>query len=148
MTDKLALWIARLGPIGQIKYAPGTFGSLAAIPFLYLARNNGWVLFAIFCAFLALGIWSSGRAAQTLGIKDPSDVVIDEVCGMLVAFFFTPITWPSIAIGFALFRLFDILKPPPIPIFEKLPGGYGIVLDDVAAGLLANTILRLIAHYV
>lgn len=148
MIDRLALWVATVGPIGRIKYAPGTFGSLAAIPLILLTQNHLPFSLVLFVFFLILGIWSSDRAAQNLKLHDPSVVVIDEVCGMLMTFLFVPITWASLLIGFGLFRLFDVLKPPPIRLLEKTPGGVGIVLDDLGAGLFASLILHLVLLYV
>lgn len=144
--SQLAIWIAEVGPIGRIKYAPGTLGSLAAIPLLLLFQNHFSVL--LFFIMLIVGIWSSGRAAKALNLHDPSTVVIDEVCGMLASFLFVSINWHSLVIGFVCFRIFDVLKPPPIRFLEKLPGGTGIVLDDIGAGLYTNLILHLIFHYV
>lgn len=145
--NRLALWLATLGPVGRIKRAPGTWGSLCAVPFLLLAKDQPFLLFVFFVMFCLLGIWSSGKAAVILESKDPSIVVIDEVCGMLTCFFWVPINGYSLAIGFGLFRLFDVLKPPPIRRLEKLPGGTGIVLDDIGAGIYANLILQVIFHY-
>ena len=75
-------------------------------------------------------------------MKDPGEVVSDEVAGFMVTLYLLPFSWPFLAGGFVLFRLLDILKPFPIRRLERLPGGAGVVLDDVAAGILANLILR------
>ena len=147
MIDKIALWIATVGPVGRIKYAPGTFGSLCAIPLLLLSQNQSQLLWLLFIVFTILGIWSSGAAAKKLNIHDPSIVVIDEVCGMLITFLFVPITWYTILIGYVCFRIFDIFNPPPIRLLEKAPGGIGIVLDDLGAGLYANLILHVVLRY-
>ncbi len=147
MINRLAVWIATVGPIGRIKHAPGTFGSLAAIPLILLTKDSFEFSLGLFVFFLILGIWSSNCAARTLNLHDPSVVVIDEVCGMLVTFLFVPIHWVSLLIGFALFRFFDVLKPPPIRFLEKAPGGVGIVLDDIGAGLYSNLLLQLILLY-
>ena len=146
MTDKLALWIAQLGPIGRIKYGPGTFGSLAAIPLLFVAGDGQFLPF-LCLAVITVGVWASGRAAQAMKVKDPSTVIIDEVCGMLVTFLFVPINLTFVIIGFVCFRFFDIVKPPPIRLLEKAPGGIGIVLDDIGAGIFANLILQIIHYY-
>lgn len=146
--NKLALWIAELGPIGRIKYAPGTLGSLAAIPLILISQNQNHLLIVLFLVFVIVGIWSSDKAAKTLNVHDPSTVVIDEVCGMLTTFLFVSINWHSLLIGFVCFRFFDVFKIPPIQFLEKVPGGAGIVLDDIGAGLLANLILQLIFRYV
>ncbi len=147
MIDRLALWLATVGPIGRIKYAPGTFGSLIAIPLILLTKDRFEFSLGLFVLFSILGIWSSGRAAKNLKLHDPSVVVIDEVCGMLMTFLFVPVNGLSLLIGFASFRFFDVLKPPPIRFLEKAPGGVGIVLDDIGAGLYSNLALQLILLY-
>ena len=116
--------------------APGTAGTLGAIP-LYLAispHGRGWVAFAAFVA-TAVGIWAASGVARELGREDPQIVVVDEVAGFLVTMI--PVaraSWQAVLIGFLLFRVLDMVKPWPIRRFERLPGGWGIVLDDVAAG--------------
>ena len=147
MTNRIAVWIATLGPVGHIKYAPGTFGSLCAMPLVFLTRHQPSLLFALFLLINLIGIWSSGVAAQQMKVHDPSNVVIDEVCGILMTFLFIPISWYSVGIGFVCFRFFDVMKPPPIRFLEKAPGGIGIVLDDLGAGLFANILLQLILRY-
>lgn len=145
--NQLATWIATIGPVGRIKFAPGTFGSLCALPLVFLSKDQSPLLFVFLIVFVALGIWSSGHAAKTLKVHDPSSVVIDEVCGMMASLLFVPINWYSVVIGFVCFRFFDVLKPPPIRFLEKAPGGIGIVLDDLGAGLYANLVLQIIFHY-
>jgi phosphatidylglycerophosphatase A len=128
---------------GLCPRAPGTAGTVAALPAVLLvhAAGPGFGL-AITVGFTALAIWGAGRAARALGVKDPGEVVSDEVAGFMVSLYLLPFTWPFLAGGFVLFRLLDILKPFPIRRLERLPGGAGVVLDDVAAGVLANLILR------
>jgi phosphatidylglycerophosphatase A len=89
-----------------------------------------------------VAIWSAGIAARLLGAHDPGFVVIDEAAGLYVTMIAMPITPWTIAGAFFLFRLFDILKPPPAARAERLPGGLGIVLDDLIAGIYANLALR------
>jgi phosphatidylglycerophosphatase A len=92
---------------------------------------------------IILAIWSSGRCEDILGRPDPGEIVIDEVAGFLLTVIFFPLTWITLTAGFFLFRFFDILKPPPIrQIEKKLPGGFGVVLDDLAAGIYAHLCLR------
>jgi phosphatidylglycerophosphatase A len=98
--------------------------------------------------FIALSIWVSGEAAVIFGRADPGQVVIDEVCGYLVTMFLIPPSLRNIILGFFLFRLFDIVKPPPERSLERLPGGFGIVADDVVAGIYANIILQVITRVV
>jgi phosphatidylglycerophosphatase A len=95
-------------------------------------------------ATLALGAWSAGHAERVFGRKDPGAVVIDEVCGQIVAFLARPNpSWQLLLAGFIIFRVCDVLKPPPARRLEQLPGGWGIVLDDVVAGAYSLVIVYL-----
>jgi phosphatidylglycerophosphatase A len=96
---------------------------------------------------IALGIPAATQVCRSLGIKDPQVVVIDEVAGQWITLLFAPVTWKSAAVGFILFRGFDIVKPPPIRQLERLPEGTGIVADDLAAGVFALAILQLVLHF-
>jgi len=87
---------------------------------------------------------SFARASQ---LKDPQSVVVDEVAGQWITVLFAPVSWKTLLVGFILFRLFDILKPPPVRQLERLPEGVGIVMDDVAAGLYALLVLQLVLHF-
>lgn len=98
-------------------------------------------------ALILVGVWASGRAERSWG-RDPGRVVIDEIAGALVTVATLPPTLPVIWTGFFLFRAFDILKPPPIRWCERLPGGWGVMADDIAAGLASNLALRLIIHLI
>ena len=94
-----------------------------------------------------IGIPAATQVARGSGIKDPQFVVIDEVAGQLVALIGVPLAWKSFLAGFILFRVFDILKPPPVRQLEALPEGTGIVLDDIAAGLYALGVMHLLLHF-
>ncbi|MBI4372580.1 MAG: phosphatidylglycerophosphatase A [Candidatus Omnitrophica bacterium] len=147
MINRIAHWIATCGPVGHFKFAPGTFGSVIGLIFV-LTINHHPAVFAVFLfVFLSAGIWSSSVVSHTSGIHDPAHVVIDEVCGILMSFWGIPIGYWTVLLGFIGFRFFDILKPPPIRWFERFPGGYGIVLDDVAAGIYTNLILQVLIRY-
>jgi len=91
---------------------------------------------------MAAGIWASGKMEKLAGKKDPSCVVIDEVAGILIAFFLLPAQWPVIITAFFVFRAFDMFKIYPINRFEKLPGSWGIMMDDVVAGLYTNIVVH------
>ena len=91
-------------------------------------------------------MWASGRAEKISGITDPSFVVIDEVAGQLITLFLLPFSWKILIAGFILFRVFDVIKPFPARRAEKLHGGWGIMMDDVLAGLYGNILLQL-THY-
>lgn len=100
---------------------------------------------AFFTIALILGsVWVAHRAEQQLNAKDPGCIVIDEIAGMCVTMLFVPLTLTTGAAGFFLFRLFDIIKPPPARQMETiLKGGWGVVMDDVVAGVMANIVLRI-----
>jgi len=140
---KLSQLIATVCFVGYVPVAPGTAGSLVAtLAFILMPTYLPHVPFTIgsFALFL-LAVWAADRSAG-VARPDPSEVVIDEVMGMVVAIAYLPLT-PLVLIGsFALFRVFDIAKPFPVRQFEKLPGGWGIVMDDVIAGVYANAALR------
>lgn len=143
--DRLALGLARLEPFGLVPKAPGTAGSLAAAllaPWLFLPLALPWRL-TLAVAIFFFGAWCASRAEIALGRKDPGSVVIDELLGQWLAYLPLATASPvELGLGFALFRLFDITKPPPIRSAEKwLPGGYGVMLDDVIAGLFAAACL-------
>ena len=90
------------------------------------------------------GVWAAGVMETATGSHDPSEIVIDEVAGMWIALIGIPITWPGMVAAFLLFRLFDIWKPGPIDRLQNLPGGWGVMMDDVAAGALAGGLVLLL----
>jgi phosphatidylglycerophosphatase A len=142
--NQLALLIASFGYVGFFPIAPGTAGSLAALPLFAFVRWMGIPAFELgmIAAVLAVGIWSANRAERALGRKDPGPVVIDEVLGMLITLAWLPVSLAGVLVGFLLFRLFDVVKPYPAGRMEHLPGGYGIMLDDAMAGLYSHLVLR------
>ncbi len=93
-----------------------------------------------------VGIPAASRVARASGLKDPQFVVIDEVAGQLITMIAVPVSWKSVLLGFILFRGFDIVKPPPVRQLERLPEGFGIVIDDVGAGLYALAIMQVLLH--
>ncbi|WP_319584965.1 phosphatidylglycerophosphatase A [uncultured Pseudodesulfovibrio sp.] len=150
--DKLALAVATLGPVGHFPKAPGTWGSLAATvvaPSLFLTLALPWRA-AVLIAIFFIGTWACGRAETIMGKKDPGCVVVDELFGQWLAlFFFQAMPLWYVAVGFALFRVFDILKPWPVKWAETaFPGGFGVMIDDGVAGLYAMGCLHLIAYLV
>jgi phosphatidylglycerophosphatase A len=132
--------------VGYSPIAPGTLGTLIAIPIYYFLSEIPSPLYEItLIGFVFLSVWISENAEIFLGKKDDQRIVIDEIMGFLITMLWVPKTIRFIIIGFFLFRFFDILKPFPIRRLEKrLKGGFGVVLDDVAAGVYANIILQLI----
>lgn len=148
-----ATLIATFLGIGRLHPGPGTWGSLTTV-----------VLWAVIAAGLApsmrlpaalvvaglvmlIGIPAATRVARASGLKDPQFVVIDEVAGQLIALMGVPLAWKTFLTGFILFRIFDIVKPPPLRLLEKLPEGTGIVLDDVGAGVYAFLLMHLLLHF-
>jgi phosphatidylglycerophosphatase A len=135
--------IATGGYIGYCPIAPGTCGSILGVGvFLLLLPLPQVVYGGVFIGAFALGVWAASEAEQLLGKKDASAIVIDELVGMLVTYFTVPVTMLSLLAGFVLFRLFDVVKP--VPQLERLPGGWGVMLDDLCAGILAHAGLRLV----
>jgi len=134
-------WGAGLCPI-----APGTVGTIAAVPFFVLLSLLP--LYVYLPCVLGIGLvacWAAGEAERIFQEQDSQRIVIDEAVGFLVTMTALPPTWPYLIGGFCLFRCFDILKPPPIRLIErKVKGGYGVVLDDVLAGIFAHIALRLL----
>ncbi|HEX9665308.1 MAG TPA: phosphatidylglycerophosphatase A [Thermodesulfobacteriota bacterium] len=147
MKERLSILVSSFFYLGYSPVAPGTVGTLGAVLLFYLISgfsNLEYVLFTI--VFIILSVWVSEVARIRLGDSDPSSIVIDEVCGFLVTMILIPPSIINIALGFLLFRFFDILKPPPIRRSETLPGGLGIVADDVLAGIYANILLQIFAR--
>jgi phosphatidylglycerophosphatase A len=151
---RLALFYASGLGTGRFPVS-GTVATAAAIP-VYFAilhwfnRPDAWIVLyiAIVAALFVAGVKSASLAEEVLGEKDPHLVTIDEFVGYFVCLTLVPITWQSIAASFVLFRIFDILKPPPIRRLESIRGGFGIMIDDVLAGLYAWAFLQVIFRWV
>jgi phosphatidylglycerophosphatase A len=128
--------------LGYLPLIPGTFGSLVGILLFYLVKNNQLAYISVTFALMILGFILSSKAEKIFNQKDPRPVVIDEVVGILLSLLFLPSDIKLVVTGFVLFRLLDALKPYPVNRLEKLPGGWGIMLDDIVAGLYTNIILQ------
>ena len=127
---------------------PGTAGTLVAIPIYYLLSEISFPLYELtLIAFFFLSCWTAGRAERHWGKKDDRRIVIDEIMGFLVTMLWIPKTISAIVAGFVLFRFFDIVKPFPIRHLERVGRGFGVVLDDVLAGIYSNIILHLIWRF-
>jgi phosphatidylglycerophosphatase A len=137
----MATWLGA----GYSPFASGTVGTLAAIPLYLIYAHLSLPLYvATLIPFFFLSCWVSGRAEEIFGEKDSGRIVIDEVIGYLVTMTGAPFSWPAVIAGFFLFRLFDIVKPQPARWFDRhLKNGYGVVLDDVVAGVYACICLHL-----
>ena len=144
--EKSVLFIATGCFIGRLPYAPGTFGTLAGLPICFiLSRIDFRITTLCIVLFLLAGIWISGKAEKILKKEDPGSVVIDEIAGIMIALAGIPFNAVWVGLGVILFRLLDIVKPFPVKYIEaRFSGGTGIVLDDAAAGLMTNAIIRII----
>lgn len=131
---------------GLAPKAPGTFGTLAAIPVFLLMSVLAAPIYAIVVLVMATaGIYICGKAAQDAGVHDHPAIVWDEIVGFVITMFLIPVSWHSVLVGFILFRIFDIFKPWPISWLDKnCHGGLGIMLDDIAAGFAALAVMHLI----
>jgi phosphatidylglycerophosphatase A len=131
-----AHWVAFVGGIGLIRFAPGTFGTLVAFPLhaLLVQHVAGFAHLAVIAALFLVGIWAAGRTNHDLGVSDHGGIVWDETVAFMLVLFFCPPDRLWQAFAFLLFRLFDIFKPQPIRYFDRtLHGGFGVMLDDVLA---------------
>jgi phosphatidylglycerophosphatase A len=144
--EKAVMFIATGCFIGKIPFAPGTFGSLLGIlPYFFLSKTSVPVSIICIIIFIIFSIWIANDAEKILKRKDPGSIVIDEIAGMAVTLIGLPFNVFYVVSGFIIFRVLDIIKPFPIRYIEKrISGGAGIVLDDIAAGMIANVILRMI----
>ncbi|MFQ3250794.1 MAG: phosphatidylglycerophosphatase A [Glaciecola sp.] len=133
---------------GLVPLMPGTFGSLAAVPIIYAMSFLSFELFIAITLFsFFIGIYLCGRTARDMKMHDHGSIVWDEVAGMMVTFIAIPINPLSLLLGFLLFRFFDILKPWPIRVFDKrVHGGFGIMIDDIVAGVMACACLHGLFH--
>jgi phosphatidylglycerophosphatase A len=134
----LAVWFG----CGHVPVAPGTAGTLGAIPLYLLVRPLGVAAVAATALAVTLvGVWAAGDVERRLGSKDPQIVCIDEVAGVFVTWLAAPPTWRGLVVGVVLFRIFDQWKPWPARAAEHLGGGAGVMLDDVVAGLWGAAVL-------
>ena len=148
--DGLVIALARVGPVGRIKPAPGTWGSVAGmLYFLLIFHRTDWIttiLGSLVAAMVA--VVACGEAEHRLGKQDPGEIVLDEAVAIPLCFLgwttFLDVApaWVIWLAGFALFRLFDVTKPLGIAALQKLPGGWGVVIDDLAAALLTCATLH------
>ena len=139
--DRLALIIATAGGAGYSPVAPGTAGSLVAVAILWLVPFSRTGLILYFIVVTLVGGWAAHRAEILLGGKDPGAIVIDEVAGMTLSVLALPLTPAVLAVAFVLFRVFDVVKPPPARSSQSLRGGVGVMVDDLIAGLYALAVV-------
>jgi phosphatidylglycerophosphatase A len=143
--NALVLFAAQGAGSGRAPRAPGTAGTAVGLLLYLLLKDLGPAAYGAASAAVALlGAWAAGRAEVLLGRKDDPSIVIDEIAGFLVSLFLVPPLWGYTAAAFALFRFFDIAKPWPIGRLQDLPGGIGVMADDIAAGVCTNLVLQLV----
>lgn len=146
MVNSFLLKLATLFGIGKLSKAPGTLATLATIPIWYVLAQAGPLIYmAVVFILFPLGVWASQVYENQSDTHDSKEIVIDEVVGYLITMTWMPFTWQSVLFGFLLFRFFDIVKPPPIrQLDKKIPGGFGVMVDDVAAGIISSILMQLI----
>jgi len=135
---------------GLAKKAPGTFGTLAAVPMYYFLVQYlpNWYL-ELMLVVIVTGVWICGKTAKDIGVHDHGGIVWDEIAGFLLTLYWVTFSWQNVLLGFVLFRFFDIVKPWPIGWLDRqVDGGLGIMLDDIVAGLMAAACLQLIVQFV
>jgi len=146
LREKSVMFLATGCFIGNIPFAPGTFGTILGLPLcFFLSGTNFAVAVFLTVIFIVFAIFIAHHAEKILKKTDPGRIVIDEIAGLMVALFGLPFNAVYVLAGFVIFRFFDILKPFPIRLIErKLSGGTAIVMDDVAAGICTNLVLRIL----
>ena len=143
---RIGVFLATCAHVGYAPFAPGTFGSLVGLVIYYAVRRQQSTTFELGAigVVVLIGLWSATEAEHHFGGVDPGPVVIDEVIGMLITLALHPVNVLGAIIGFFIFRLLDIVKPWPARRLELLPGGFGVVLDDMMAGLYSNLLVGLL----
>ena len=141
--DRVAVLIATVCGVGYAPLAPGTVASVVTVIFLGLVPFSRAGLVVFLLLVVIVGTWAAHRAERVIGGKDPGAIVIDEVAGMTLSVIAFPLTTEVLAAGLALFRVFDVVKPPPAYQSQRLRGGVGVMIDDLIAGLYALAIIAL-----
>jgi phosphatidylglycerophosphatase A len=146
LRKKTILFLSSGCLLGNMPFAPGSFGTLAGLPVCWLlSRIDAWISFFLIALTVPFAVWIAGEAEKILGKTDPGAIVIDEIVGMALTLAGLPFNATTAGLGFVLFRVLDVTKPFPIRFLERrFRGGTGIVLDDMAAGIIANITLRII----
>ena len=148
-----AMLLATFFGVGRLRPGPGSWGSAATVLLWWLLARSisptwqPWTAILLAAIAVLAGIPAATRVARASGLKDPQFVVIDEVAGQLITLIAVPLAWKSLLLGFILFRGFDIVKPPPVRLLERLPEGVGIVIDDVGAGVYGLAVMQVVLHF-
>ncbi|MBD83896.1 MAG: phosphatidylglycerophosphatase A [Acidiferrobacteraceae bacterium] len=147
--DQVILFLGQGLGLGRIPFAPGTVGTLPGLLLVWVFWQGGSGIYLALTAVVILSaVWIAGRSAESLGVADDPRIVIDEIAGVLVAFALVPPSGLALVVGFCVFRILDIVKPPPISTADRqVKGGWGIVLDDVLAGIGTNLALQLLFRF-
>jgi len=144
LVDRLTLFLAQGCGMGWSRIGPGTAGSLGAVLLawpLKLLLPQPLAYLAMVIVVICFGVWICHQATRILAVKDPGSVVLDEIAAVFLIYCFVPWTWWTALAGFILFRILDIAKPWPIRVLERMPGGWGIMADDLFAGGLVGFLL-------
>lgn len=152
LKQKIADFLSSGFYVGKIPFAPGTIGTLVAIPIMFLYWEKGVLTqILITISFFLIGFWAStitvGDTSNAEGKIDPDFVVIDEIAGFMVSMIGISLNSLHLLIAFVLFRIYDIFKPPPIKKFEQLPSGLGIMADDIVAGIYVLIIMHILVKF-
>ena len=144
--NKALLLIATYFNIGRISKAPGTVATVATIPIWWiLTQMHPFVYMSVTLLLIPLGIAAAQAYENQSDVHDSKEIVIDEVVGFLITMIWLPVTWQSLVLGFIIFRFLDIVKPPPIGLLDKrVKGGLGVMIDDIAAGIIGSLVLQII----
>lgn len=142
--SKIYMLIGTVLGLGHLPIFPGTWGSLGGLVPCLILHSSPKLYIAVFILLFALGVRASSKIEENTGQEDPSFVVIDEFACIFLVFLFVPLSVASIITGFILYRIFDIVKIPPIKALENLKGGWGIMLDDAMSAIYANLILQIL----
>jgi len=143
--NSIAKIVATFCYVGYFPVASATVGSAIGIAIYCLVKNNVVAYCVTIAALFLLGTISADIYEKNIGKKDPREVIIDEVASVFLVYLFIPFSLRNLVMGFFLFRLFDVIKPPPIRKLEKLPGGLGIMSDDIVAAFYANILLQILS---
>ncbi|MBF0096212.1 MAG: phosphatidylglycerophosphatase A [Magnetococcales bacterium] len=148
--DRLAVQVATLFGAGCLPKAPGTWGTVVTLPFAWLVAQAGMLWYGVVLFLLTLlGCWATTFACRHFQRQDPSQVVVDEAAGVMVALLFVPEGWAWWLVAFVLFRFFDIVKPWPVNWLDRaLPSPWGVMADDVAAGLYAGLCMTVLSRII
>ena len=149
MLNSFLIQLATYFSIGKISKAPGTLATVATIPLWYLLAQTGPLIYMIVTfALIPIGVIAAQAYEDFSQSHDSKEIVIDEVVGYLITMTWLPLTWQSMLIGFIVFRFLDIVKPPPIRQLDKnVKGGFGVMVDDIAAGVIGSVIMQVLYNH-